>query len=138
MLYPHINCDILTIPYCPLNKPVLLLEVRAKRSSNFCDMIQNIKITIRGKVHKVGFRYYVIQKARNLDLCGIVKYSKGHNIIIEVTGDDDTINELIGYCRLGSPGAGIEDLSISDNNIRHSNPFRIEFGTNDKDKNNKM
>ena len=90
-------------------------------------MMQNIKITITGKVYKVGFRYFVKQIGLNLNLCGIVKYSSDHRIIIEVSGNENAINQLVAYCRLGSPGAQVEQLIVSESKIQHKDSFTIQF-----------
>ena len=90
--------------------------------------MHNIRIEVYGKVNKVGFLYFIKSKATNLNLCGFVKYSGDHNIIIEASGSENAIDQLIGHCRLGTPWAHVEGIKVTANNIQHKEPFNIEFG----------
>ena len=92
--------------------------------------MKNIKIQISGKVYKVGFRYFVKQMAEKLGVAGTVKYSPDHKVIIEASGSDMALNQLIGFCRLGCLGAEVENISVTENNNQHQHSFNILYDSN--------
>ena len=89
--------------------------------------MQNIKIQISGKVYKVGFRYFIKQMAEKFGVAGTVKYSPDHKVIVEASGSNIALNQLIVYCRLGCFGAEVENISIVETNNLHQHSFNIQF-----------
>ena len=54
-------------------------------------------ILFYGRVQGVGFRFYAVQKARQLGLTGWVKNLMDGNVEMEVQGPQEKIDQLIQY-----------------------------------------
>ena len=76
--------------------------------------MQNLYIQITGKVHKVGFRYFIKQMAEKYSISGIVKYSSDKSLLVEASGKEKSLNKFISFCRLGCIGSEVENISISE------------------------
>ena len=87
--------------------------------------MKNVVIKIEGKVFEVGFRYYVKQMAENFDILGTVRYNKDQSIEIEASGQENSLDKFISYCRLGSLGSEVRQISISDSIPKTHSSFEI-------------
>ena len=94
--------------------------------------MKNIKIEITGKVYKTGFRYFVKQMAEKLSVAGTVKYSANRSIVIEASGNDNSLDQFIGNCRLGSLGSEVESVLVTENSLQYQNSFTIQFENNEE------
>jgi acylphosphatase len=59
-------------------------------------------IKVYGKVQNVGFRFYTKKKANELGLSGFVKNMTDGSVYIEVTGEENIVEQLINWCHFGS------------------------------------
>jgi len=89
--------------------------------------MKNIRIIVSGKVHKVGYRYYVKQIAESLNIKGTVKYTSTPNVEIEASGSPKSLDELINFCRIGCVGSEVKDILVTDINPRNYSSFNIDF-----------
>lgn len=87
--------------------------------------MRNVKITIKGRVFKVGFQYYVKQIAWILSIKGTVKYSGNNKIKIEASGNNIVINGFINYYTLGSHGSNVKKITITENQTEYTQDFAI-------------
>jgi acylphosphatase len=58
-----------------------------------------VKLTVKGRVQGVGFRWYVCQQAKSFELNGYVKNLHNGDVEIEAEGDDNQVENLIKYVR---------------------------------------
>lgn len=65
-----------------------------------------------GVVQGVGYRFFVIDAARSLDLKGYVKNTPDRTVRVEVEGDRGIVEELIGQLKVGPRGANVKDLRV--------------------------
>ena len=65
-----------------------------------------------GLVQGVGFRYFVYNRAINLDLIGYVKNIFSGEVEIEIEGDRSLIEEFIKEVKVGPRSANVKDLKI--------------------------
>lgn len=76
--------------------------------------MKTIHITVSGKVHKVGYRYFIKQMADLLEIGGKVQYKGISKVIIEAQGREQNLEKFITYCQLGCPGSTIKNIRINE------------------------
>ena len=59
------------------------------------------RLTISGRVHGVGFRAWVVARARALGLSGWVRNRRDGSVEVLVDGDTAAVEELVRACRRG-------------------------------------
>jgi acylphosphatase len=67
--------------------------------------IHHVRVT--GRVQGVGFRYFVRERARALNLSGWVKNRPDGSVELLVAGDDDATARLLDVVRRGPPHAEV-------------------------------
>ena len=71
-------------------------------------------ILLSGRVQGVGFRYFVQQKARECHLTGWVKNLPNGKVEIEAEGEENDINCLIDYLKIGNSYSRTDQLNQSE------------------------
>jgi acylphosphatase len=72
--------------------------------------MDSIHLEVRGRVQGVGFRWYVVDKARELRLAGWVKNRGDGNVEIAAAGEADALASLEEAVTMGPPGARVEEV----------------------------
>lgn len=75
---------------------------------------RRVSITISGRVHNVGFRFFSREAAENIGLTGWVRNSPMRTVEIEVQGEDTLLNLFFKKVGHGPRLAHVEDVVISD------------------------
>ncbi|MEM1573644.1 MAG: acylphosphatase [Candidatus Methanomethylicaceae archaeon] len=75
-------------------------------------MFIQAKIIVKGKVQRVGFRYFTYKLAKKIGLVGYVKNLEDGSVEIVVEGKKEDIIKLISEVRIGPPNAFVKDLEI--------------------------
>jgi len=70
------------------------------------------KITIKGMVQMVGYRYFTHHHALRLGLKGYVKNLYNEDVEIAVEGDRSIVEELITILKVGPRGSRVTGVSI--------------------------
>jgi len=70
------------------------------------------KITVKGMVQMVGYRYFTHHHAIRLGLKGYVKNLYNGDVEVVVEGDRSVIEELITILKVGPRSARVTDISI--------------------------
>lgn len=76
-----------------------------------------IHIEIRGRVQGIGFRWFIRERARALDLRGWVSNRPDGNVELAAAGDLEALKKLAQAAGKGPPGAlveGVQTLSSLD------------------------
>ncbi len=69
---------------------------------------------VRGRVQGVGFRAFVIDRARGLDLDGDVRnLPDGRTVEVVAEGPHERLESLVGYLRQGPRAARVEGVDVS-------------------------
>ncbi|MGC8864708.1 MAG: acylphosphatase [Bacteroidales bacterium] len=76
--------------------------------------MRGVRLIIQGRVQGVGFRYYVLHRARELGIKGYVKNLPNGNVLVEAVGNDENLPRFIDECRKGPPLARVTGISASD------------------------
>jgi acylphosphatase len=72
--------------------------------------MDSIHLEIRGRVQGVGFRWFVVDKARELRLKGWVRNKPNGNVEIAAAGEPDALSQLESAVAQGPPGARVEQV----------------------------
>jgi len=76
--------------------------------------VKSIYIIIDGRVQGVGFRYFSLHKATELNLTGWVKNSPDGKVEIEASGEPNNLSAFIDWMKTGPTRANIKTFSVSD------------------------
>ena len=90
------------------------------------DPEDRVHVRVYGAVQGVGFRYFVRQAARQLDLAGYVLNRPDGSVEVEAGGAPDRLDELLRTVEHGPPGArveGVESVEPTGEPLPH--PFAI-------------
>jgi acylphosphatase len=68
------------------------------------------RIEIRGRVHGVGYRDWLVAEARRLGVSGWVRNRTGGAVEALLDGDEAAVEELLRACRLGPPLAEVDRI----------------------------
>ncbi|MDX9790521.1 MAG: acylphosphatase [Candidatus Kapaibacterium sp.] len=71
-----------------------------------------VKMTVRGFVQGVGFRYFIMKYASSLDLSGYVCNRQDGSVFIKAEGNSNAISNLIVAASQGPPRSYVTDKSI--------------------------
>jgi acylphosphatase len=69
-----------------------------------------LHVVIRGRVQGVGFRWFVRESARQLDLAGWVLNRPDGGVEVAAEGSDDSIHALREALSQGPPGANVRSV----------------------------
>src|SRR6266513_4335274 len=72
--------------------------------SNSSARMDSIHLEIRGRVQGVGFRWYVVDTARELRLAGWVKNRSDGNVELAAAGESDALARFEAAVTAGPPG----------------------------------
>jgi acylphosphatase len=79
----------------------------AKEQNHF-----RVHLAIHGRVQGVYFRASAIHEARNLGLTGWVRNCPDGSVEAVAEGSRKKLDDLIGWCRNGPPGARVKGVEI--------------------------
>jgi len=81
--------------------------------------MKRLSITIWGRVHGVGFRFFTRDVAEKLGLTGWVRNTPHRTVEMEVQGEETALNLLCEKIRQGPrPLAHVEDVEIAETPIQ--------------------
>jgi len=69
-----------------------------------------VHIEVAGKVQGIGFRGFVLQQARELQLSGWVRNLSSGNVEIAASGSDSSVKSLLAAVREGPEGAVVKQV----------------------------
>lgn len=73
-------------------------------------MIQ-YEIHITGRVQGVGFRYFVLQKAKEFGITGWVKNTTDGGVIVVAQGEESVLDTFIDFLQIGPTRARVDRIS---------------------------
>ncbi len=71
------------------------------------------EIEIRGRVQGVGFRYFVLKKAREMEISGFVKNRTDGSVFVSAEGNRSDLDTLVDSLRTGPHLARVDEVIIS-------------------------
>jgi acylphosphatase len=89
--------------------------------------MHRVHVVIRGRVQGVGFRYFVLRRARALGLTGWVRNRADGGVELEAEGDRVALEQLLETLRQGPPAARVGAVEVDwSEGPRHREGFEIE------------
>ncbi len=82
-------------------------------------------IIISGKVHKTGMRYFLKQKASELNIKGRVFYQNNHTIRVQAVGNASNINDFVAHCKTGNPDSIIMNTEVTPSTMQSFDSFKV-------------
>lgn len=77
-------------------------------------MEKRIKITVKGFVQGVGFRYFAYRKAKEYGLTGYVKNLFNGDVESEAQGDSGLVNDFLNDLKKGPSGSYVKSVIFED------------------------
>jgi acylphosphatase len=71
---------------------------------------KRVRITVRGRVQGVGFRYAAVGEARRLALTGWARNQLDGSVEIVADGPTEAIDALLTWCRTGPSMARVREV----------------------------
>ncbi|HEX6003749.1 MAG TPA: acylphosphatase [Burkholderiales bacterium] len=72
------------------------------------------RLHLSGYVQGVGFRMYMMRKARELGVAGWVRNRLDGQVEAVVHGSAEAVDALIAWARRGPPGARVQEVRVTD------------------------
>lgn len=74
--------------------------------------MQTVNIRVFGRVQGVFFRKSAREKADELGLSGWVRNDRDGSVEIMASGEKDTLDQFIAWCKKGPPMASVESAEV--------------------------
>ena len=84
-----------------------------------------IRIVIHGKVQGVFYRQYCVAEALRLRIIGYVKNLPDGTVEIIAQGDNNALQQLCEWCKIGSPRSKVDRIETFDLQLEKLDGFRI-------------
>ena len=81
----------------------------------------NYEIYVEGRVQGVGFRYFVLSKARELQLTGYARNCRDGSVMVVAEGELTDLSALIDYLWIGPARGRVDNVKVA------SSPFSGDF-----------
>ncbi len=85
------------------------------------------RITVTGRVQGVFFRASTKTQADNLGLTGWVKNESDGSVMIEVAGDEKSIQNFIKWCHEGPPISRVDNVRLKEIPNQDFKDFKITY-----------
>jgi acylphosphatase len=73
---------------------------------------ERIEATVQGRVQGVGFRLFVLRRARALGLAGWVANRPDGSVAVVAEGASEALGQLLDLLRDGPPGAVVRSVEV--------------------------
>ena len=70
------------------------------------------RIKLKGRVQRVGFRWFTVKWAEDLNLGGWVKNNWDGSVEVEVEGNEEKIESLVKVLKEGPKDAIVDDINV--------------------------
>jgi len=78
------------------------------------NIFRSYKITVKGKVQGVSYRFNAQAVGHKLNLTGYVKNQHDGSVLAHVEGKEEDINKFIDWCYLGSRLAKVSEVAAEE------------------------
>jgi len=83
-----------------------------------------IRLSIRGRVQGVGYRWWATEEARRLGLDGWVRNRRDGSVELLAIGPEAAVEQLVAACRSGPPSARVSQVETTGAQDDGSRGFR--------------
>lgn len=89
-------------------------------------VFRSYKVTVKGKVQGVAYRFNAQAVGHKLNLTGYVKNLHDGSVFAHVEGKEDDINKFIDWCYLGSRLAKVSEVAAEETDFVGFQTFEIK------------
>ena len=75
--------------------------------------MEEVKVTITGRVQMVMYRDFAQRKARSLSLLGFVRNNEDGSVTAVAQGEKEKLEQFIGFLKKGSMFSKVENVSVA-------------------------
>ena len=90
-------------------------------------MTRAVEVTVSGEVQGVSFRAYAAQEAVRLELVGWGRNEPDGSVRAHYEGDDDAVEEMLAWCREGSPSADVHHVEVTEVEPTGEASFEVRY-----------
>jgi acylphosphatase len=73
-----------------------------------------VRLTIRGRVQGVGYRWWAVDEAQRLRLDGWVRNRRDGSVELLAIGPREAVDRLVAACRRGPPAAMVTAIECAE------------------------
>ena len=73
---------------------------------------KGVRVTVRGQVQGVGFRYLTVERAHELGVLGWVRNEDDGTVHAHLEGEAAAVDELVEWSRQGPPKAQVDHVHV--------------------------
>jgi acylphosphatase len=88
--------------------------------------METVRLLIKGKVQGVFYRASARDRAVELGIKGWVKNTPEGNVEVVATGEKESLEKFIDWCRKGPSKALVVDVVITKSNDQYHESFHIQ------------
>jgi acylphosphatase len=85
--------------------------------------VRIVRIAVQGRVQGVGFRDWIVRKARALELDGWVRNRSNNSVEILASGEAAAIERLVQAAHRGPPFAHVTEVSVEEGEAEAASGF---------------
>jgi acylphosphatase len=104
------------------NKISLYLDSKIENKK----MRKSIRITIIGRVQGVGYRYFVLNSAKSLNIYGFVKNEINGSVTVEAEGDETELEFFLSLLKQGTTFSYVESVEPQYQPLQNFGDFIIK------------
>ena len=86
-----------------------------------------VEVQITGRVQGVSFRAYAAREAVRLELAGWVRNEPGGAVAARFEGADEAVEQMLAWCREGSPAASVDELTVRPVEPTGASSFEVDY-----------
>lgn len=89
-----------------------------------------LKIRISGRIQRTGYRWFIVELARDLKLLGTVEFTENGDLLIHVQGEDKTVEEFVNKLKTPPPPVHVREFTIEETKPDSKlKSFTVKYGT---------
>jgi acylphosphatase len=87
--------------------------------------MRRLHVEVSGRVQGVFYRATCAERARELGLGGWVRNGSGGVVEAEFEGDEQGVETIVAWCRIGPATARVDSVQVSDVPLTGERAFRV-------------
>jgi DNA ligase D-like protein (predicted 3'-phosphoesterase) len=86
---------------------------------------KGVRVTVRGSVQGIGFRYETVKRAGELGVLGWVRNEDDGTVVVQAEGPDEAVDALLEWLGEGPRGAAVEEVEVAKSKVEGHEQFAI-------------
>jgi len=87
--------------------------------------VKRVHVVVAGRVQGVFYRATCVERARALGVAGWVRNTPDGCVEAEFEGEDEAVDSVVDWCRVGPPYAIVESIELDDRAPLGEREFRV-------------